>query len=153
MLYLQQCDGNLRWSKSVTVVNRTLIFLETHYYEFHTIWTAIKNYLMGHEKICFWIAKFMSNKYLVKSLQRYAKAQEFYEVVKIGQWLIQHWFHNKVIFVTLGNDSLQICQLGCAVSNNYHCEYSSTSHPMCCEFNWIGNEKCKSNTYLLANYN
>ena len=52
-----------------------------------------------------------------------------------------------------GNDSLQICQLGCAVSNNYHCEYSSTSHPMCCEFSWIRNEKCKSNTYLLANYN
>ena len=107
---------------------------------------------MVHEKICFWIAKFMSNKYLVKSLQRYAKAQKFYEVVKIGQWLIQHWFHNKVIFMTPGNDSLQICQLGCAVSNNYHCEYSSTSHPMCCEFSWIRNEKCKSNTYLLANF-
>ena len=113
------------------VLNRTLIFLETHYYEFHTTWIAIKQYytvwkkaLLYHENICFVIAKFVGNEYSVKSLQRYAKAQEFHEtinswVLKIGQWSIQHWF-DKIIFMTHGNDLLQMCLLVCTASNYCH---------------------------------
>ena len=67
----------------------------------------------------------MGDEHLVKSLQRYAKAQEFHDminswVLKIGQWLIQHWFNNKIIFMTHGNDLLQMCLLVCTVSNNFH---------------------------------
>ena len=67
----------------------------------------------------------MANEYTVKSLQRYAEAQEFswddkFMGLKTGQWLIQHWFHKKIIFMTHGNDLLQMHQILCAASINYH---------------------------------
>ena len=39
---------------------------------------------VGHENICFGIAKFMDNEYSVKSLQRYATACEM-----INSWVLK----------------------------------------------------------------
>ena len=75
--------------------------------------------------------EFIGNEYSVKSLQRYAKALEFQEminswVLNIDQWLIQHWCKNKIIFMTRGhfqNKSVYLCVQYLIIIT---CEYSST---------------------------
>ena len=56
----------------------------------------------------------MGNEYSVKSLQWYAKAQEFNEMIN------SRCLKNKIIFMTHGNDLLQMRLLVCAASNNPH---------------------------------
>ena len=66
-------------------------------------------------------------------------------VLKTGQWLIQHWFHKKIIFMTHGNDVLQMRQILCAASLTITCEYSLTSCPMCFVLKLIRNKEGESN--------
>ena len=56
----------------------------------------------------------MGNEYSVKSLQWYDKAQEFNEMMN------SRGLKNKIIFMTLENDLLQMRLLVCAASNKLH---------------------------------
>ena len=74
----------------------------------------------------------MGNEYSVKSLQWYAKAQEFNEMMNSRGLknkiifmthendLLQRGLKNKIIFMTHENDLLQMRLLVCAASNNLH---------------------------------
>ena len=73
-----------------------LIFVETHHYFIpHELRSNIVLWVM---KICFGIAKFIGNEYLMKSLPGYAKAQEFHEMKNILK-ICTYWY-SKVLCIT-----------------------------------------------------
>ena len=69
---------------------------------------------MNCDQTFYGIAKFMGNEYSVKSLQWHSKAQEFNEMIN------SRGLKNKIIFMTHGNDLLQMRLLVCTASNNPH---------------------------------